>query len=218
VSALPVGGKHRLVTVAPRGLHVAERPAPRCREVGGRKTTTLPARRVAEPATPARSAEAPGFTDKAALLRDLRTLVQAARQRTALSKKPESVISAEIGKLREGQMSRDTVVRDPYLLELGAGFTFVARKKTHERWQGRLLPRPAVLPPTPAPADRRRAEARIVRPLGKRLYTLHSARDIDAVSVRAQAPSDRPMIIAKTQRFIEFSRDSLTRQAGTRQV
>jgi hypothetical protein len=83
VSALPVGGKHRLVTVAPRGLHVAERPAPRCREVGGRKTTKLPARRVAEPATPARSAEAPGFTDKAALLRDLRTLVQAARQHIA---------------------------------------------------------------------------------------------------------------------------------------
>jgi DUF1016 N-terminal domain len=39
-------------------------------------------------------------------------------QRTALSKKPESVISAEIGKLREGQMSPDTVFRDPYLLDL----------------------------------------------------------------------------------------------------
>jgi predicted nuclease of restriction endonuclease-like (RecB) superfamily len=77
-------------------------------------------------------------------------------QRTALSKKPESVIAAEIGKLREGQMSPDTVFRDPYLLdllglggayserdlesailreiegvllELGAGFTFVARQK-----------------------------------------------------------------------------------------
>ena len=77
-------------------------------------------------------------------------------QRTALSKKPESVISAEISKLREGQMSPDTVFRDPYLLdllglkgayserdlesailreiegvllELGAGFTFVARQK-----------------------------------------------------------------------------------------
>ena len=77
-------------------------------------------------------------------------------QRTALSKKPEAVISAEIGKLREGQMSPDTVFRDPYLLdllglkgayserdlesailreiegvllELGAGFTFVARQK-----------------------------------------------------------------------------------------
>jgi predicted nuclease of restriction endonuclease-like (RecB) superfamily len=77
-------------------------------------------------------------------------------QRTALSKKPESVISAEIGKLRDGQMSPDTVFRDPYLLdllglkgayserdlesailreiegvmlELGAGFTFVARQK-----------------------------------------------------------------------------------------
>ena len=77
-------------------------------------------------------------------------------QRTALSKKPESVISAEIGKLRDGRMSPDTVFRDPYLLdllglkgayserdlesailreiegvllELGAGFTFVARQK-----------------------------------------------------------------------------------------
>jgi predicted nuclease of restriction endonuclease-like (RecB) superfamily len=77
-------------------------------------------------------------------------------QRTALSKKPESVISAEIDKLRDGQMSPDTVFRDPYLLdllgltgayserdlesailreiegvmlELGAGFTFVARQK-----------------------------------------------------------------------------------------
>jgi predicted nuclease of restriction endonuclease-like (RecB) superfamily len=252
------------------------------REVSrGHKTTKLPARRAAEPAAPARSAKAPSRTDEAALLRDLRTLVQAARQhiatvanatytqlcwqvgrrllaeslqagraaygkqilatvsqeltaefgpgfsytaltrmarfaewvsderilatlsqtlswshviellpikdplardfyaemcrierwdvrtlrlkiggmlyqRTALSKKPESDISAEIGKLREGQMSPDTVFRDPYLLdllglkgayserdletailreiegvllELGAGFTFVARQK-----------------------------------------------------------------------------------------
>ena len=91
---------------------------------------------------------------------DVRTLRQKIGgmlyQRTALSKKPESVISAEIGKLREGHMSPDTVFRDPYLLdllglkgayserdlesailreiegvllELGAGFTFVARQK-----------------------------------------------------------------------------------------
>jgi hypothetical protein len=39
-------------------------------------------------------------------------------QRTALSKKPETVIAAEIGKLRAGQMSPDTVFRDPYLLDL----------------------------------------------------------------------------------------------------
>jgi hypothetical protein len=39
-------------------------------------------------------------------------------QRTALSKKPQAVISAEIGKLRDGQMSPDTVFRDPYLLDL----------------------------------------------------------------------------------------------------
>jgi predicted nuclease of restriction endonuclease-like (RecB) superfamily len=77
-------------------------------------------------------------------------------QRTALSKKPQVVISAEIGKLRDGQMSPDTVFRDPYLLdllglkgayserdlesailreiegvllELGSGFAFVARQK-----------------------------------------------------------------------------------------
>ena len=77
-------------------------------------------------------------------------------QRTALSRKPEAVISAEIAKLRDGQMSPDTVFRDPYLLdllglkgayserdlesailreiegvllELGAGFSFVARQK-----------------------------------------------------------------------------------------
>lgn len=91
---------------------------------------------------------------------DVRTLRQKIGgmlyQRTALSKKPASVISAEIGKLRDGQMSPDTVFRDPYLLdllglkgayserdlesailreiegvllELGAGFTFVARQK-----------------------------------------------------------------------------------------
>jgi predicted nuclease of restriction endonuclease-like (RecB) superfamily len=91
---------------------------------------------------------------------DVRTLRQKIGgmlyQRTALSKKPTAVISAEIGKLRQGQMSPDTVFRDPYLLdllglkgayserdlesailreiegvllELGRGFTFVARQK-----------------------------------------------------------------------------------------
>lgn len=91
---------------------------------------------------------------------DVRTLRQKIGgmlyQRTALSKKPQTVISAEIGKLRDGQMSPDTVFRDPYLLdllglkgayserdlesailreiegvllELGSGFTFVARQK-----------------------------------------------------------------------------------------
>ncbi|MDP2683344.1 MAG: PDDEXK nuclease domain-containing protein [Deltaproteobacteria bacterium] len=91
---------------------------------------------------------------------DVRTLRQKIGgmlyQRTALSKKPQAVISAEIGKLRDGQMSPDTVFRDPYLLdllglkgayserdlesailreiegvllELGTGFAFVARQK-----------------------------------------------------------------------------------------
>jgi len=77
--------------------------------------------------------------------------------RTALSKKPEDVIQAEISHLRAGgQVTPDLVFRDPYmldflglqhgyserdleaailremerfLLELGAGFTFVARQK-----------------------------------------------------------------------------------------
>ncbi len=76
-------------------------------------------------------------------------------QRTALSKKPGAVIAAEINNLRDGQMSPDTVFRDPYLLdllglegayserdlesailreiegvllELGTGFAFVARQ------------------------------------------------------------------------------------------
>ena len=53
---------------------------------------------------------------------DVRTLRQKIGgmlfQRTALSKRPTSVISAEISKLRDGQMSPDTVFRDPYLLDL----------------------------------------------------------------------------------------------------
>ena len=77
-------------------------------------------------------------------------------QRTALSKKPKSVIASEIGQLRDGHMTPDLVFRDPYLLdllglkgayserdlesailreiegvllELGSGFAFVARQK-----------------------------------------------------------------------------------------
>uniref|UniRef100_E6QQ16 Protein containing DUF1016 n=1 Tax=mine drainage metagenome TaxID=410659 RepID=E6QQ16_9ZZZZ len=77
--------------------------------------------------------------------------------RTAISKKPEAVVQAEINHLRTGgQITLDMVFRDPYmldflglpdgyserdleaailremerfLLELGAGFTFVARQK-----------------------------------------------------------------------------------------
>jgi predicted nuclease of restriction endonuclease-like (RecB) superfamily len=91
---------------------------------------------------------------------DVRTLRQKIGgmlfQRTALSRKPKDVIAAEIVKLRDGQMSPDTVFRDPYLLdllgltgayserdlesailreiegvllELGTGFAFVARQK-----------------------------------------------------------------------------------------
>jgi predicted nuclease of restriction endonuclease-like (RecB) superfamily len=77
-------------------------------------------------------------------------------ERTALSRKPEAVISAEIAKLRDGHLTPDLVFRDPYLLdllglkgayserdlesailreiegvllELGSGFAFVARQK-----------------------------------------------------------------------------------------
>lgn len=77
-------------------------------------------------------------------------------ERTALSKNTEAVIKAELENLRDGQMTPDMVFRDPYLLdflglqgafsekdlesailremekfllELGSGFTFVARQK-----------------------------------------------------------------------------------------
>jgi len=91
---------------------------------------------------------------------DVRTLRQKIGgllfERTALSKKPKTIVASEIAKLRDGQMSPDLVFRDPYLLdllglkgafserdleaailrelegvllELGAGFTFVARQK-----------------------------------------------------------------------------------------
>jgi len=91
---------------------------------------------------------------------DVRTLRQKIGgmlfERTALSKKPQAVVAAEIGKLQGGHMSPDLVFRDPYfldllglrgayserdlesailreiegvLLELGSGFAFVARQK-----------------------------------------------------------------------------------------
>lgn len=77
-------------------------------------------------------------------------------ERTALSKNTEAIIKAELENLRDGQMTPDMVFRDPYLLdflglhgafsekdlenailremerfllELGSGFTFVARQK-----------------------------------------------------------------------------------------
>lgn len=91
---------------------------------------------------------------------DVRTLRQKIGsmlyQRTALAKKPQSMIAAEISQMRDGKLTPDIVFRDPYfldllglqgafserdlesailreiegvLLELGAGFTFVARQK-----------------------------------------------------------------------------------------
>jgi len=91
---------------------------------------------------------------------DVRTLRQKIGgmlfQRTALSRKPKDVIAAEIVNLRAGQMTPDTVFRDPYLLDLlgltgayserdlesailgeiegvllefGTGFAFLARQK-----------------------------------------------------------------------------------------
>ncbi len=77
-------------------------------------------------------------------------------ERTALSRRPKAVVAAGIATLRDGQMTPDLVFRDPYvldllglkgayserdlesailrelegvLLELGSGFTFVARQK-----------------------------------------------------------------------------------------
>ena len=77
-------------------------------------------------------------------------------QRTALAKRPQSIIAAEISQMRDGKLTPDIVFRDPYfldllglqgafserdlesailreiegvLLELGAGFTFIARQK-----------------------------------------------------------------------------------------
>ena len=77
-------------------------------------------------------------------------------QRTALSKNTKAVIASEISNVRDGRISPDTVFRDPYfldflglkgaysehdlegailreiesvLLELGSGFSFVARQK-----------------------------------------------------------------------------------------
>jgi predicted nuclease of restriction endonuclease-like (RecB) superfamily len=77
-------------------------------------------------------------------------------ERTALSKNTEAIIKAELENLRDGQMTPDMVFRDPYLLdflglqgafsekdlenailremerfllELGSGFSFVARQK-----------------------------------------------------------------------------------------
>ena len=80
-------------------------------------------------------------------------------ERTALSKKPDAIISAELADLREGRMSPDLVFRDPYildflglkdrylekdledanlreletfLLELGNGFAFLGRQTRNQ--------------------------------------------------------------------------------------
>ena len=104
-------------------------------------------------------------------------------ERTALSRKPES--SPGRSSPRSGTrtaLSPDLVFRDPYLLdflglkdtygekdleaailreletfilELGAGFAFVARQKRITVDDRGLLPRPAVLPPEAPPAGRR---------------------------------------------------------------
>jgi predicted nuclease of restriction endonuclease-like (RecB) superfamily len=106
--------------------------------------------------------------------------------RTALSKKPEALVDAELKKLRAGgQMTPDLVFRDPYmldflglsdgyserdleaailrdmerfLLELGAGFSFVARQKRVSVGADDFLSRSAVLPPAFAAAGGRGTE------------------------------------------------------------
>jgi predicted nuclease of restriction endonuclease-like (RecB) superfamily len=96
-------------------------------------------------------------------------------ERTALSKQPDALIRQELAILRsKGDVTPALVLKDPYvldflgltdrflehdledailreleifLLELGAGFSFVARRKTYPARRGRLLHRPAVLQP-----------------------------------------------------------------------
>lgn len=54
-------------------------------------------------------------------------------ERTAISKKPDDTIVAELSELRNsGQYNQELLLKDPYILdflELGAGFSFVARQK-----------------------------------------------------------------------------------------
>ena len=96
-------------------------------------------------------------------------------ERTALSKQPDALIWQELAILRsKGDVSPALVLKDPYvldflgltdrflerdledailreleifLLELGAGFSFVARQKRIQLDGGRILHRPAVLQP-----------------------------------------------------------------------
>jgi predicted nuclease of restriction endonuclease-like (RecB) superfamily len=51
-------------------------------------------------------------------------------ERTALSRKPEKLTALELKQLREeDKLTPDLVFRDPYILELGVGFCFVARQQ-----------------------------------------------------------------------------------------
>ena len=112
-------------------------------------------------------------------------------ERTALSRKPEELARQELAKLREtDQLSPDLVFRDPYfldflgladtysekdletailremerfILELGAGFAFVARQKRIVIDGHDYLHRPPVLPPQAPPIGRRRPEVQGVR-------------------------------------------------------
>ncbi len=95
-------------------------------------------------------------------------------ERTAISQKPAELAKRELAELRSSDMlSPDLVFRDPYLLdfcglrdtysesdleaailreiesfllELGAGFTFIARQKAHGDRRRGFLPRLAILP------------------------------------------------------------------------
>lgn len=115
-------------------------------------------------------------------------------ERTALSRKPEKLIRQELEALRnKGEMTPAMVLKDPYmldfigladrylekdledailreletfLLELGAGFSFIARQKAHPARRRGLLHRLVVLQPAPAALGGGRIEA---RPLQARL-------------------------------------------------
>ena len=112
-------------------------------------------------------------------------------ERTALSKKPAELAKQELAALRkEDKLTPDLVFHDPYflnflgladtyseedlelailrelenfILELGAGFAFVARQKAHGHREQGLLPGFAVLPPHFAAVGGHRVETGVLR-------------------------------------------------------
>ncbi len=101
------------------------------------KKPTKPARRAAEPTTPARSAKASVRIDEAALLGDLRSLVQAARQRIAtVANSTYTQLCWQVGRrllsenLQAGRAAYGkqilATVSQELTAEFGAGFSYTA--------------------------------------------------------------------------------------------